>query len=99
MNYHRLMDATNYSELSSPSFRPDSLQFGLIPKECQYNFGFDLDTYDNKEDIMVHLERKKYQLTPADHLDHLATDAFSLANGDRPDVSTTLTYHQDNNLG
>ena len=68
-------------------FRDSSLRFGMVPRQCNLDLGFHLNTYDKKQDISDHLNRKKEQLSPADHIRYLLTDSFTPQHGDRDGVS------------
>jgi len=73
--------------------RPDSLRFAMLPKTCQLDLGFDLDTYKTKPEIDEHIEDAKEDFTMAsDHIDALTTHVFTPENGDRPDVSASYTF-------
>ena len=59
----------------------------MVPRQCNLDLGFHLNTYDKKQDISDHLNRKKEQLSPADHIRYLLTDSFTPQHGDREGVS------------
>mgnify|MGYP001800086153 CR=1 FL=1 len=71
-------------------FSESLLRFGLVPKQCDLELGFDLNQYYNKDDMLNHLERKKSRLSAADHLNYMTKHSFAPAQGDRVNVSVTL---------
>ncbi|XP_067950036.1 cartilage matrix protein-like [Watersipora subatra] len=72
-----------------------SLRFGMVPRQCSLDLGFHLNSYDNKNDIIDHLRRRKQLSTTADHINYLVTDSFEYRNGDRPEVRNLAVLIMD----
>lgn len=59
----------------------------MVPKPCDLDFGFHLNTYDSKQQILNHMNKRGATPTAADHLNYLVTDSYTARNGDRKEVN------------